>query len=119
MEAALLHRDHAKVPLGGLKWRWSEEEKFPPVATVLRSPLWSSDKYSAIRTRLRQAVPVPTVQMGGRFVTLDLHAPTNVPPAVSDEPPTPTTGTRSVYLCGSFLWFCGAPGVVSCITRAV
>ena len=75
LEAALVKRDDMKVPMSGVSWRWSEKEKFPPLAQVKKSPLWSADKYEQVRNRLRQPIPMPTVLLGGKFVTLDLHAP--------------------------------------------
>ena len=76
LEAALLHRDHAKVSLSGTRWTWSASTPFPPLDAVLKTPIWSSDRYAQVRHRLRQPVPTPVVKVGGRYVTIDLTAPT-------------------------------------------
>ena len=75
LEAALISREHAKVSLVGTRWSWSPATPFPPLDAVLKTPIWSSDKYAQVRHRLRQPVPNPVVKVGGRYVTIDLTAP--------------------------------------------
>ena len=96
LEAALQSRDHIKVPISGTRWTWEEDSKFPPITAVRRTKLWESEKYVQLRQRLRQPVPSPTVQVGGRFVTVDLHAPDAKKTTTGEEPTTPVTAPPSL-----------------------
>ena len=57
VQAALLRPEHALVNLAGKKWRWSEEEQWPPIESVLAAPLWTLERYEPLRARLRSPAP--------------------------------------------------------------
>lgn len=103
LEAALVARDHVRVPLSGTRWTWSPDSQFPPITAVRRTKLWSDEKYSQLRQRLRQPVPSPTVQIGGRYVTVDLHAGTTTTSVTgADEPQTPASNPPSTVSRAQF-----------------
>ena len=57
LEAALTKADHAFVPLAGTRWRWREDEQWPPITAVKAAPIFKLDQYDALRGRLRQRAP--------------------------------------------------------------
>ena len=57
LEAALTKVDHAFVPLASTRWKWREDDQWPPLTAVLAAPLFKLDQYEALRGRLRQRAP--------------------------------------------------------------
>ena len=60
LEAALQKPEHAYVPLASTRWKWRETEEYPPLATVLTTPMYKLEQYEPLRARLRQAAPAQT-----------------------------------------------------------
>ena len=52
-------------------WRWSPDATWPPVACVLKAPLWAADKYKDLRANLALPLPNPSLVVGGEFATID------------------------------------------------
>ena len=69
LEACIPDKNAIWIHRGG--WKWSEAEPWPPVENVLRSEFWSNDAYATVRDRLLRPAPVPTVTVGGEFITVD------------------------------------------------
>ena len=69
LQSMLNNRTDIKVNVGS--WKWSAASPWPPISTVKRTPLWSSDTYKDVRDRLLR--PAPTVQLttGGELITID------------------------------------------------
>ena len=91
MEASLLKKEDVVIPLAGTQWRYSAAEPYPPLSAILRAPIWSSDRYQALRLRLLSPIPKPEVRVGGSYVTVDLHPPPTATPtaAVDTSSPAP------------------------------
>ena len=93
LQSMLHNRTDIKVNVGS--WKWSAASPWPPISTVKRTPLWSSDTYKDVRDRLLR--PAPTVQLttGGEFITIDTRGAEST--AEPDEPlePVPFSGDTS------------------------
>lgn len=90
LEASLTSKDDCKVNLSGTRWRWTEHDPWPPLTAVMRTPIWSAERYAAVRLRLLSAIPSPEIVFGGQYVTVDLH-----PSKGSTEPTTePVSGAE-------------------------
>ena len=86
LSTALLRKDHIRILPG--KWRWSQEEQWPPIQCVLECKFWKEEVYKTVRDPLRQAIPTPDVIVGGEFVTIDTKAK-EAPPAGEAEGSAP------------------------------
>lgn len=72
LEVVLRNRADIFVRVG--TWRWSETSTWPPLHTVLKTPLWCDPKYDTIRERLKVAAPTPSLTVGGEFITVNVRA---------------------------------------------
>ena len=52
-------------------WRWSPDATWPPIACVMKAPLWAADKYKDLRANLALPLPNPSLVVGGEFTTID------------------------------------------------
>jgi hypothetical protein len=71
LEATLQHKADVHVKVG--TWRWSETSQWPPLGSVLRTPLWTSPWYEEVRNRLMRPAPEIKVTAGGTFLTIDVR----------------------------------------------
>ena len=76
--SALMKRDHIRVLPG--KWKWSQDDQFPPLSTILETHFWKDATYTPIREMLRLPIPSPDVLVGGEFVTINVLGPQKTPP---------------------------------------
>ena len=83
LSSALQRSDHIRVYPG--KWRWTEDDQWPPLQAVLQTQFWSSEDYKPVREGLREAVPNPEVIVGGEFVTVDIHVQRVAAPPATQE----------------------------------
>ena len=86
LESSLRNKFDIKVVTG--RWEWSPLQPWPPVATVLKTPLWASDVYISERNKLLRPAPVFSITTGGQFITINTgQSPTA--PAVQEGDPVP------------------------------
>ena len=69
VQAALRSTEDIKVLPG--KWSYSDAEEFPPLQTVLDTPLWSDPFFRDVRAALLCEVPNPEVVVGGEYMTVE------------------------------------------------
>ena len=55
-------------------WKWSEEDPYPGLQSVLDTPFWQHEAYKSLRESLKMPIPNPEVLVGGEFVTIDTLA---------------------------------------------
>lgn len=82
LSTSLVRTDHIRVLPG--KWKWQDNDQWPPISTVLATHFWQDDTYKEIREALREPIPNPDVVVGGEFITIDTWARTS---ATVSEPP--------------------------------
>ena len=69
LEACLQHKTDIQVKVG--TWRWSEPSPWPPLSSVLKTPLWTSPWYEEIRAQLLRPLPKTDIIVGGSFLAVD------------------------------------------------
>ena len=90
LSSQLLRKDHIRVLPG--RWKWSQEDRFPPIACVLATKFWHDELYKAVREPLKRPIPTPEVLIGGEFVTVETKRK-RPPPAVPESAPTASQPT--------------------------
>ena len=85
--SGLVKKDHIRVLPG--KWKWAEDDTFPPLGTILDTHFWKDSVYLPIRETLKQPIPNPEVLVGGEFVTINVCGPQKTPPPNASQAPEP------------------------------
>lgn len=92
LESSLINKNDIKILPG--KWEWTAAQPWPPLSSVLKTPLWSSDHYAALRERLLRPAPQLSMVTGGQFVTIYTTRQPPPPP----EPPVQHLDDHNVII---------------------
>ena len=67
-----LLQDPKDIQVNPRRWEWSVKRPWPHLEDITACGFWSKPVYTHIRERLLQALPSPTITIGGEYLTVDV-----------------------------------------------